>query len=428
MAVTQPELYLGVLQTDGVIAEAWRACIYMDSLDATFNATWYFTANNSWTSTIGLQSPLWLEVTGRVGGANAHDFDHVYTFTEYKPGSVPATELETPPGVYCENRINTKPLPNITDNFSYRTEIVDTATKYINFMSEYYYLQMRVSEYEYQPETGSPYGSNPIRRLHDFRTGVAYIMDTVLGNCTVTPISKLSADATAADSVHVRMKNEREFFSFNNKFTYAGQRVARDIDCDVWVSVKDDWPANQPFETHWEWYFATAAWLELAGYQYEALLPVMLRITAQAFDPPFERIYHIYDYREGELNNRDFDISTCFNKTHRVEYIVTFPGNYSIFVAPSLTDFRDQFLVTTTSICQVSYLRVARTRVDYDSNNIYVSFSLLDQAPIAGDVQQSEPEASLQEAGDRLQSAINNGYFLSRCQCKWSKDSTAQGY
>lgn len=27
-----------------------------------------------------------------------------------------------------------------------------------------------------------------------------------------------------------------------------------------------------------------AAWLELAGYQYEALLPVMLRITAQGFD------------------------------------------------------------------------------------------------------------------------------------------------
>lgn len=51
-------------------------------------------ANNSWTSTMGLQSPLWLKVTGRVGGANAHDFDHVYTFTEYKPGSVPATELE----------------------------------------------------------------------------------------------------------------------------------------------------------------------------------------------------------------------------------------------------------------------------------------------------------------------------------------------
>lgn len=57
--------------------------------------------------------------------------------------------------------------------------------------------------------------------------GVAYIMDTVLGNCTVTPISKLSSDATAADSVHVRMKNEREFFSFNNKFTYAGQVSGR---------------------------------------------------------------------------------------------------------------------------------------------------------------------------------------------------------
>lgn len=38
------------------------------------------------------------------------------------------------------------------------------------------------------------------------------------------------------------------------------QRVARDIDCDVWVSVKDDWPANQPFETHWEWYFATVSY------------------------------------------------------------------------------------------------------------------------------------------------------------------------
>ena len=45
MAVSQPELYLGNILTDGgVYVEAWQSCNYMEKLDATFNATWMFTS------------------------------------------------------------------------------------------------------------------------------------------------------------------------------------------------------------------------------------------------------------------------------------------------------------------------------------------------------------------------------------------------
>ena len=44
-----------------------------------------WSANNTWTSTVATQAPVSLHVQGRVGGAHAHDFDHVYSFSEYRP-------------------------------------------------------------------------------------------------------------------------------------------------------------------------------------------------------------------------------------------------------------------------------------------------------------------------------------------------------
>jgi hypothetical protein len=42
--------------------------------------------------------------------------------------------------------------------------------------------------------------------------------------------------------------------------------------------------------------------------------------------PPFERLFNIYDYREGQNNPWDFDISPCFSQQMRKEYTFTIPG------------------------------------------------------------------------------------------------------
>ncbi|XP_070179018.1 uncharacterized protein [Littorina saxatilis] len=269
-------------------------------------------------------------------------------------------------------------LPNMTDNFSFSSKIVDAGTQHITYLSEFYDYEMRVMRYELQSLQGSVYGTNPLSRVHDFNTGVAYTTDRVRGNCTATPITTLGFDSESVDSAFVRMRTSQSFFDLTDrKYTYTGQRTVRDIECDTWITVKDDWPPSQPFETHWEWYFATRSWMESVGYQYEVRLPVQLRITAHNFDvstlfafcfvsvcvcPPFERIFNLYNYKKDQNNPWDFSISACFNSSHRKEYTLTIPGNYSQYVGVDQSNFQFFFTLAVTAHAQVSALRVANVK------------------------------------------------------------------
>ncbi|KAK7497756.1 hypothetical protein BaRGS_00010890 [Batillaria attramentaria] len=429
MAVSNPDIYLGVVETEGgAVAQAWRSCIYMPNMAATFNATWYFTAKGIWVSTIGDQVPLSLHIQGRTAGANPHDFEHQYVFADFRPNFADIDDttslFETSQGVYCPNRVNTMPLPNVTNNFSFKMEVVDTATQLIDTIEEYYDYDIRVMRYEFQSLIGSVYGPNPVRRVHDFNTGVAYVIDKVLGNCTVTPISNLGFDAQSTSAANVRMRTKEEFFDLNTKYTYTGTRTVRDIECDVWLGVKDDWPSANSFETHWEWYFTTRSWMESVGYQFEVRLPVQLRMSAQDFDPPFERIFSIYDYKEGQNNPWDFGISPCFTTQHRKEYTLTMPGNYSKLVGQDKNSFIYFFVLSITANAKVSFMRVANVQLDYDDVNIYGSFSLLDQAPITGDVTMQEPERSLQQAAANLEFAVTSGTFIVNLQLQYNSPLT----
>ena len=49
---------------------------------------------------------------------------------------------------------------------------------------------------------------------------------------------------------------------------------------------------------------------------------------------------------------------------------------------------------------------------DFDDANIYASFSLLDKAPIAGDVKNAEPEKDLSQAANLMESDITSGTFF----------------
>ncbi|KAK3595425.1 hypothetical protein CHS0354_003419 [Potamilus streckersoni] len=53
---------------------------------------------------------------------------------------------------------------------------------------------------------------------------VAYIMDPIRGNCSLSSISAQGFDSrTAADGVHVRIRTSREFFYFDSlSYNYEG--------------------------------------------------------------------------------------------------------------------------------------------------------------------------------------------------------------
>ncbi|XP_070179154.1 uncharacterized protein [Littorina saxatilis] len=91
-------------------------------------------------------------------------------------------------------------------------------------------------------------------------------------------------------------------------------------------------------------------------------------------------------------------------------------GNYSQFVGVDQSNFQFFFTLALTAHAQVSALRVTNVKFDFDDVNIYASFSLLDKAPITGDVQDAEPEMDLTQASSAMEADITSGTFFIELQ------------
>ncbi|XP_041346986.1 uncharacterized protein LOC121366718, partial [Gigantopelta aegis] len=212
---TANQRFAGLGAARGITCRTWYSCLYWPDMDATMNVTWYFSDPRNWDTSLALHNvPVRVHVVGRVGGDNAHNFEHIYDLMHYTPFIESVSDFETPSGVTCPGRKNTKAFPNLADAFSFSVEIVDNIRQQVSFMKEWYDRSMGLVQFMYKPSPSSqsPYGSRPLKEIHDFNTGVAYIMDPMVGNCTVRRIEPGSFDDKSVDPHHVRIRTSKEFF------------------------------------------------------------------------------------------------------------------------------------------------------------------------------------------------------------------------
>ena len=69
------------------------------------------------------------------------------------------------------------------------------------------------------------------------------------------------------------------------------QRRVRDIDCDVWIAKRTDWPPGQNRTSTWEWYFMASSWVAFNSGKNESNIPIQLVVT-QYFE--FGTIYVMF--------------------------------------------------------------------------------------------------------------------------------------
>ncbi|XP_048236750.1 uncharacterized protein LOC124150287 isoform X1 [Haliotis rufescens] len=411
-----PEVYIGRgTARDGIVVDMWESCIYSEPNNATLKLTWYFSANNTWVTAENVVAPEQVDVEGimHVNSSLSLRVLREYVFTDFQPVDGPVADFETPPGTYCQNRVSTRPMPNVTNTFTFTAEIFEPMNYYLNWIKEYYDWDLNLVRYDYSvdPGTPSPYGNGKLIRVHDFNTGVAYVMDAMVGNCSVTPINATGFDAKSLDAGKVRIRTDKEFFYFSNvPYEYAGQRVVRGINCDVWTARRVGYPAGYPNAISiWEWYFASSEWMENTGISNYFYLPVMLQVTSQA--PVMNVIYNIYDYSEGNPNIWQTDISACFNYTNRKAFQLAFPGTYSKDVAANLSKFKFAVVSSIVALGGISPLRISNTQVDFSSGDVLVSFTILDKAPIAGDANTGFIDIPLADAVSAITTSVNTGQF-----------------
>ncbi len=62
----------------------------------------------------------------------------------------------------------------------------------------------------------------------------------------------------------VKLRTALELFNFDKnasaQYQYHGTKQIRQINCDVWIAIRDNFPPIENVTSTWEWYFMTADW------------------------------------------------------------------------------------------------------------------------------------------------------------------------
>lgn len=411
------EVYMGQSMVRGIAVDVWKSCQYWDAFDATMTVSWYFSADNEWDTPVGQAVPIGAHVKGAVWDtptSAGRPFEHYYDIFHFRTGSLqplPNRVFQTPPGVLCTNRINTKPVPSVPDAFSFTVEVVDKTLGTVSYMTEYYDSVNNFVRYTYRPSPreNSPFGTNDLIEVHDFNTGVAYVTDKRHGNCTVTKIN-LTFDGSKNGPTTLRLRSSREFFYFNSiNFTYEGVNKVRNIDTDTWVGQRANYPPGVGGTSTWQWFFATDNWFEINTGLNQGGVPVQMNIDAPNAGMSYE--YHMFNFKNSVPDLLKYDVSACYVNRDRRKFLMKFPGQYTSVVDSNLDQFKYFVLMGLTQTMSISSLRVSNIQVFFDKD-IVVTFEVLDVAPIKGDVTKYKPETPLATAANTLINKINSQQFF----------------
>ncbi|XP_052234283.1 uncharacterized protein LOC127846918 [Dreissena polymorpha] len=416
--------YINQTSIRGILCDWWSSCYYDDSLKRTMRVDWYYSAASWTTSTLNQGVPVRAFVVGKVNitPGKPRSFNHMYEFSDFKISlnNGGRNLLMTPVHAYCGGQKSFKPLPNPTSAFHFTAEIVNPYTNTIDGITEHFNDELQLGRYDYISTTALPYGlSSPLTEIHDFSTGVAYITDRKRGNCTAVPIESLMFDVKNVDGSHVRIRTSKEFFYFDNTtYIYEGQRVIRDVLCDVWIAQRTDWPLpGAGINSTWEWAFATPQYSENLANQLQFANPIQLYIDGGP-NSGIQFFYNIYDYDERRPSIWSYDISTCYNYKSRQDFSYLIGGNYDTLVAGNLENFRYANLralvkAGTVNGLTLSSLRIYNIQADKNTGtSISVTFTLLDKAPNVGDVTKPVQENDLSTVANAISNTINSGQMI----------------
>lgn len=411
------QVYNGTSEVRGIISDAWVSCQYIDILQATALVVWYISRREEWDMQLGAGTiPLRMVATGvQVTPQNTQvNFTHIYDFFNYEQSVNPAAFV-VPNGVYCPNRVtpDDKPFPQVPNVFYFVGEIIDPYKNQFSYMEEAYDNVSRVSAFRFKGDVTSLTGMNQYAELNDYNTGVSYILDTIAGSCSLSPVKDgLAAFSVAVNGQQVRLKTPREFFMDSSiQYQYAGSSVVRQIPCERWVATTTSAQGYNGTTVVVEWYFAAEdqlTWNQgTAATTYR--IPVLFRlyIPGDITSPGYD--FHVYYFNVMQslapLSN-NVDISECFTGASRTS--VRFRFNKA-----NETVLRNNMILSVMAIKNgislatgATPLRINNLQLYFNPDYVWVTFDLLDKAPMYHDVVSNDLENDLHNVWEMLKNAF----------------------
>ncbi|XP_053393879.1 uncharacterized protein LOC123523643 isoform X2 [Mercenaria mercenaria] len=419
-------VYKGTKIVRGINCDWWQSCMYWPNLAANFTLDYYFSAYNWTAPDLSNQVPVLAEIQGVTLGAIP--FHHTYEYFDYRSHIWDSDSVfDTPQGKVCPDRKQTRKVPVLSGQYSYREEIVDTMNLAVSQAAVYYDYTYSLVRFDYTPPFSRYpyYATNPVSEIHDYSSGIAYAIDNYLGNCTMIPIQnttfdgsiQMSVSANQSEQFYVHMKSPSKLFYLDNTtYSYEGMRVVRGILCDVFISKRTDFhlPNYPNFTSTFEFYFMNSEWIASnslgAKSKANTDTPVQLKITTPNW-VGYQAMYNIYSFDSEDQSYNRFSIAQCFNDSSKKTCKIEFPGQSNDSLVGYQTRFIRQITNRISSIANISHIRIQNGQFHADLDRFHFVATLLELPPPIGTRQTASLDLPLADAWKSLRKDVQSGNF-----------------
>jgi len=268
-------------------------------------------------------------------------------------------------------------LPKVPNFFSYRLEATLPTPKEFTAQSEWYDFDNKLARFDYQPLTdldAHTAGKDKISEIHDYNAGIRYIIDRKTEKClNVTTLDPYAIDGIFegnSTANYTRLRTAIEMFHFDKvNYQYHGSRKVRDIDCDVWIAKRDDWPPQPGMNTTsiWEWSFSSTGWAAINSGEPSYNIPIQLKIQKIVYLPggfsyTVPTVYNYFDFKNEKPDIFEFGLESCFSDTEVKHMMLTFKDINQDLIE-DLHEFRYQFLSTVSNLTYILPTRIDQVQV-----------------------------------------------------------------
>ncbi|CAF3966179.1 unnamed protein product [Rotaria sp. Silwood2] len=412
--------YIGDEELRGIPTNKFRSCFYISDIQATVDATYYASDVTKFQAYLPANESIILKIDVQIKNNSGYQDTYTYNVFRYTPNPSRQEEhqaLETPAGVYCQNRTSTLAVPqNIPERVSVNSEVfIPLANKSIFSTSNLYDTRFQFSGFNvwYPDPFGGPRWSH-YAEIHDFATGLNYQYNYTTRQCSVLDISTGGNDAVVVDGKPnlVQMGSAQHLFLMDDiTYQYTGEKQCRDrVWCYVWIGEKSS--SNNIYE-HREWYWASS----INGEPLQESFPMKMVLKNYVNGSLISEIETtLFNYLR-DPNTVFFEIDETIADCYRamgpeknfnlgvISFTVANDQQYP--VQQNIDYLRYTIWEILTIVLQVRPIRISNIIVDHDGKDLPVTFTLLDAPPRLGPVEFPLQEPSLTTAIERLRTVID---------------------
>ncbi|KAK8742999.1 hypothetical protein OTU49_001476, partial [Cherax quadricarinatus] len=275
--------------------------------------------------------------------------------------------------------------------------------EWVSIVKNWYDYDRQLTRADYIPSVDSQEyavaGLVEVAVIQDFHSGVEYIVDKSLGNCTTIPIPD-NYDTITDPSGHVAIKDPLKLFGLGHvtNLTYYGTKYARQLPCDVWMGRLDFNIDNGTLHNFllYEIYFLQSGWREDGGeadssqYPQPILIKIQEDITSTHYSEVVDIIYleeNVFKFEAVRPSLTVYDITSCFSgHDHIRRFEVAFPGDFREDYDSDSVGFTDTVQENLAQDLGISPIRVQHVLMEFDehSSRLYCQFTLVDQPQVDG--------------------------------------------